>query len=648
MNKTLFTAGGTVIQLGAEMGVGGEGAVFDVPSRPKQVAKVYHAKHLPAPQKAAKLAFMASTADDLLLSYAAWPQDTLHSSKGGPMVGFLMPKVSGKAPVHMVYSPAHRRQDRPKAAWDFLLFVARNTAAAFDVLHRHGHVLGDVNQGNVLVGDDSKVVLIDSDSFQVDARGTLHYCEVGVSHFTPPELQGLSSFKGFKRTANHDNFGLALLIFHLLFGGRHPYSGVPLRDGVGESLEGDIKAFRFAYARDARNRGFQPPPRTIPLSLVPKPMEDMFYTAFTEQGTAKRPIAADWMHALDDLRQKLTKCSTSPAHVYPNHQSTCPWCALERDGVLYFVYLASTKIPTSSGFVLAQVWGLIEAVQPPPAIVIPNVTSAGLKPTPLPGNIRSKRSISVYKALVIILAVGLTVAFPMAWLLTVIGGFVAYSKVVSSANGKCEAENTRRRKTLSNAEYELEALVEQLKKDAGPEVFRQKKQELKTYRHEYEQLPNREKQELTALTAGAEARQREKFLQTCFIDIADISGLGPSRKTALRSFGIETAADVTKSRVMQVQGFGESRTRAVLDWRASCERRFRFNPATAVTAADQNAVKLRIHQRRVALEGLLKNGAAVLKSCQEAAVRKISEAQFKLTSLATDVEQARLDVTVIA
>jgi DNA-binding helix-hairpin-helix protein with protein kinase domain len=52
-----------------------------------------------------------------------------------------------------------------------------------------------VNQGNVLVGSDSKVVLIDSDSFQVNARGTLHLCEVGVSHFTPPELQGLSSFE---------------------------------------------------------------------------------------------------------------------------------------------------------------------------------------------------------------------------------------------------------------------------------------------------------------------------------------------------------------------------------------------------------------------------------------------------------------------
>ncbi len=83
----------------------------------------------------------------------------------------------------------------------------------FATVHEHGHVVGDVNQNSFMVGRDSKVVLIDSDSFQINANGTLHLCEVGVSHFTPPELQTLSSFVGFERTENHDNFGLALLIF---------------------------------------------------------------------------------------------------------------------------------------------------------------------------------------------------------------------------------------------------------------------------------------------------------------------------------------------------------------------------------------------------------------------------------------------------
>lgn len=42
----------------------------------------------------------------------------------------MMPKVSGKEPIHMIYSPAHRRQSYPHCAWDFLLYVARNIASS--------------------------------------------------------------------------------------------------------------------------------------------------------------------------------------------------------------------------------------------------------------------------------------------------------------------------------------------------------------------------------------------------------------------------------------------------------------------------------------------------------------------------------------
>ena len=96
MPKTLVTANGTPIQIGRELGKGGEGSVFEVPALHEQVAKLYH--RLPDAKKQAKLSFMASTVDQQLLSYVAWPQETLHSSRGGPVVGFLMPKEMGKTP----------------------------------------------------------------------------------------------------------------------------------------------------------------------------------------------------------------------------------------------------------------------------------------------------------------------------------------------------------------------------------------------------------------------------------------------------------------------------------------------------------------------------------------------------------------------
>lgn len=646
MAKTLVTSKGTPIQIGRELGKGGEGSVFEVPALANQVAKLYH--QLPDAKKQAKLTFMANTADQQLLNYVAWPQETLHSSRGGQVVGFLMPKVVGKDPVHMVYSPAHRRQDRPKAAWDFLLYVARNTAAAFEALHTHGHVLGDVNQGNILVGGDSKVVLIDSDSFQVNANGNLHLCEVGVSHFTPPELQGLSSFQGFTRTANHDNFGLALLIFHLLFGGRHPYSGVPLKPGVGDALETDIKGFRYAYAWDAATRGISPPPRSIPMSMVPDSMEAMFQMAFTEKGAlGGRPTAKQWESSLDSVRNRLKKCGASSVHVYPDHLSKCPWCALEQQGVVYFIDLGTTYTATGSGFNVTQVWAQIEAVPAPPPLSVPSIGGIPVVPAPLPTNIPGAGTAIFFRAVVVCVALFLFTAAPKAWFLVVLGAWVAWSAAGSSGSTERAAERSIRKAAEESARNAFNAVVERVKKEAGPDGFHVKKAELKKLRDELQAIPTQETQELSKLHSTAQDRQKQKFLERFFIDAADIPGVGPARKAALRSFGVETAADVSRNQVMQVKGFGESLTCAVTDWKASVERQFVFNPATAVSEADKNSVRAKFGARKSAIAATLGGGAAELQRFKQTAVSRANSLQPQLDHAAKQLAQAQSDLSLL-
>ncbi|MBT3067951.1 helix-hairpin-helix domain-containing protein [Rhodoferax sp. U11-2br] len=646
MAKTLFTSKGTSLQLGRELGKGGEGTVFETPSLSNQVVKLYH--QLPDAKKQAKLTFMASTADQQLLNYVAWPQETIHSSRGGPVAGFLMPQVVGKDPVHMVYSPAHRRQDRPKAAWDFLLYVARNTAAAFDALHTHGHVLGDVNQGNVLVGGDSKVVLIDSDSFQVNAKGVLHLCEVGVAHFTPPELQGLSSFQGFTRTANHDNFGLALLIFHLLFGGRHPYSGVPLKSGVGDALETDIKGFRYAYSRDAASRGISPPPRSIPLSMVPDSMEAMFQMAFTEKGAlGGRPTAKQWEHALDGVRTRLKKCGASSVHVYPDHLPKCPWCALEQQGVVYFIDLGGTYTTTETGFNLTQVWAQIEAIPAPPPVSEPNIGGISVVPTPLPANVPGGGTAVFFRVVVVCVAFACVAAMPQAWILFALGAWFAWAAAGSSGSNERAEEWKKRKAAEESARNLFNSILGRMKNEAGPEGFHQKKAELKKLKDELQAIPAQEAQELSKLHSTAQERQKQKFLERFFIDTADIPGVGPARKAALRSFGIETAADVSRNQVMQVRGFGESLTRAVTDWKASVERRFVFNPANAVSEADKNTVRAKFGARKSAISASLRGGAAELQRFKQMAASRASSLQPQLDQAAKLLAQAQSDLTLL-
>lgn len=646
MSKTLYTSKGNPVGIGREIGKGGEGSVFEVPSLANQVAKIYH--KAPDSKKQAKLSFMSSTADAALLKYVAWPQETLHLVPGGPVLGFLMPKVSSRDPVHMVYSPAHRRQGYPKAAWDFLLHVARNIASSFETVHGHGHIIGDVNQNSFMVGRDSTVVLIDSDSFQVNAKGTLHLCEVGVPHFTPPELQSLSSFNGFTRTTNHDNFGLALLLFHVLFGGRHPYSGVPQRSGVGDALENDIKNFRYAYARDNQARGFSPPPRSIPISALPAPLESMFHQAFTEQGaTGARPSAQQWVASLDALRTHLRKCSASSMHVYPDHLSTCPWCALERQGVVYFVDLGATYTPTPSGFVLTRAWALIEAVPAPPQYNIPQPAGISVTPKRLPNNIPGDGTVVFYRIIVVAIAIAVVGAVPGLMLFALIGGLFGWAMAGNAGSTERGVERENRRKSLETARQNYESLVASAKRDAGPDGFHARKVQLVNLKEEYEQLPVEEKKEIDKLQLTAQQRQMQSFLEKFFIDSANISGIGPTRKAALSSFGIETAADVNRNRVMQVRGFGEALTSTLLDWRASCERRFKFNPAAAASPLDKNAIHIKFAAKRATLESSLSAGPAELQKFCQSAMAQQTKLKPLLEAAAREVAQAEADLRVV-
>ena len=648
MTRSLYTSKGASIVIGTELGKGAEGSIFDVLALPSQAAKIYHTNKLPDTKKQQKLSFMPSKADPQLLNYVAWPQETLHTSRGGPIVGYLMPKAINRKPLHTLYSPAQRKQGYPAAAWDFLLYVARNVAASVETVHSHGYVIGDINENSFMVGQDSKVTLIDSDSFQINAQGTIHLCEVGTPIFTPPEMQILPSFAGFTRSVNHDNFGLALLIFHLLMGGRHPYSGVPLRNGVGDSLLTDIKHFRYAYARDNQLRGFNPPPLSTPVSILPDSLESMFHLAFTEKGASGiRPSAKQWVTALDSVRSRLKGCGASSMHVYPNHLTACPWCTLEKQGFTYFVSLIEPFKQTASNFNISRIWTSIQEISPPPAPHITIATNFTVTAQPLPAGVPGEVTTNVYRTIAV--AIGLFIAMAESktffWgiLISVIGWFVASNIGAKERT----AEKSRRSATLQSATTEYNTLVERIQREVGPQAFLAKRTVLEKLRNEHQGLPEAERLALLQLDSTARERQKQKFLNTCFIENATISGVGPARKAALRSFGIETAADISRNKVMQIQGFGESLTRAMTDWRASCERRFVFNAATAVTDADRQAVRSSIAARRNSIEAALNNGPSELQNLVRHAAMQRPKLSPLLDDAARKLAQAEKDLSVL-
>src|SRR5499426_4896582 len=273
MAKTFSTISSGQLLLGRRIGVGGEGEVYEVEDRHDLVAKRYHQR--PSPEKAEKLLLLSNIGTRRLRDVAAWPVDVLLDKPEGNIVGFVMSRIEMAEEVHALHSPKSRLQKFPDASWAFLIYVAANIARAVAAIHEHGFVIGDLNPKNILVTRKATVYLLDVDSFQVSAEGKTYRCEGGFPEYTPPELQGVA-FRGVDRAQGHDGFGLAVVIFQLLFLGRHPFSGRYL--GAGEMpLERAISESRFAYGADTEARKMRQPPGTLALDSMPTPLVDVFH-----------------------------------------------------------------------------------------------------------------------------------------------------------------------------------------------------------------------------------------------------------------------------------------------------------------------------------------------------------------------------------
>lgn len=318
----LQTPQGDVITLGKRIGSGGEGDVYEVVGKPDVLVKLY--KEAIEANKAAKLQFMVAHQTADLLQLTAWVIEVVENEQK-QIVGFLMPRLHNHKPIHDVYNTKSRKSHFPTADWRFLIHVATNVARAMAVIHAQGHVIGDVNHTSIWVTQKGTVRLIDCDSIQIKDGENVYKCEVGVPEFTPPELQG-KTLSEVLRTPNHDNFGLATLIFHLLFLGRHPFSGVFL--GQNEmNVPLAIREGRFAYGKHALGREMQPPPFTLPLEATSPRLVQLFQQAFMQ--VENRPTAQEWIETLEILAKNLKPCSNNNSHFNWQGATHCHWCALE-------------------------------------------------------------------------------------------------------------------------------------------------------------------------------------------------------------------------------------------------------------------------------------------------------------------------------
>jgi len=634
---TVISSDGRRLTLGTVIGKGGEGAVHHITEAPDLAAKIYNPGK--ARERLDKVTAMVAGALNRQSDYVAFPVDTLKSSSG-EFIGFTMKKVAGYKSVHDLYGPGSRKVEFPAADMKFLLRAAINLASAVASIHSTGCVIGDINHSGILVSNKAMVSLIDSDSFQYRSAGITYRCLVGVAEYTPPELQG-TLFDKIDRTPNHDNFGLAVLLFQLLFLGRHPFAGRYLGKGDMD-IKTAIKEGRFAYSSRKSETSMEPPPFVPTLGDYGEDIRKAFEEAFMPPGRhlGGRPTAASWVGLLKAVESNLAMCSADKSHVYPRQLGGCPWCKLER--TMGRSLFPAQFTPGGPIMDIGQLLTAIKTMPMPPRAPDPEQLIG-----PLPGLGRSAAAKQARQERTAAVGAGIIAAGVALYLISAVSGFWGVALLIGvgivaiksmDIKGKFATE-------LSGAKSGWDEQRKIWEAKAGPETFENRRNHYLSLGAAHSSLPQKERERLGVLDQKKRQLQLQKHMESHQIDRATIQRVGRGRKATLESYGFENAWDVQQRSVTGVPGFGPSLAGDVETWAKTVERKFVFNASIPTDPAAVLAVKSDIARQRAEIERELTKAPADLKQIADNASALRTKPPQALLDAYTRLKQVELDVS---
>ena len=327
--KSLTGSGKMTID-SSPLGKGGEGSVFVVNSHnvpgldeaSSLVAKIYHKPH--EGDRINKIKAMVVSKPDT--DSVAWPVAVLYDSIDGSFVGYAMKKLDSEN--FRQWAELSNTKDRRATSPDFdvkyALVACRNLAAAIESVHKSGHKVGDINESNIFVKADASVLLVDTDSAQIQSKsGEIFPCLVGKPEYTAPEISR-GSLKDNPRTTATDVFAFAVAVYQMLTGGAHPtdgiYNGAGDPPGVMDKMRSGIYP-----GLDPSVRGFSPVPR-VPSECIPSRVASYLLEALSVYPSARLSLY-EFIQIIDETLQCLQHCKKITTHWYDARDGGCPWCA---------------------------------------------------------------------------------------------------------------------------------------------------------------------------------------------------------------------------------------------------------------------------------------------------------------------------------
>ena len=636
-------AGSEEIHIAKRIGKGGEGEVYSLANKPGYAVKAY----LPAivASREQKIRAMVDARLHSSIASVAFPTQIVVDRKGG-FIGFLMRLVDQHREIHELQTPSSRLRHFPKADYRFLVNTAINVAGVFSNVHEAGCVIGDINQRSILVSEEGKVALIDTDSFQVTHGGQRFLCVVGVPEYTPPELQG-QSLKAIVRTADHDAFGLAVAIFQILCMDRHPFSG--RFKGSGDMpIERAIKEFRFAYS--SRDTQMEPPPSTVRLTDLSPKVREYFEAAFSPQSVGRRPTPAQWVESLQELQVSLRPCPSNKAHHYSRHASECPWCRMEMTyGVPMFVNQDYATVHIPRGMVddkvgfninVAAIQSLLNSITLPTQISIKLPSAPQASPSGEALGVKiGQRDFKGLGWLALIMAGIVAVATPVPTVVPlVVGGGLAiyffsgtpFSRFIAKFDGIAKRINQRVTHLQSTVPIE-KAL----------ETKAQALQKLEEYKSLVNDFTNIDRD----YNAVRRQQQLDAHLSAHTIRSARIPKLNSGDLASLASYGFTTAYDAKNRDVQDAHGIGPVKSSEIMRWVRTVEAKFQFRQE--YTQTDRQAIQTmrdNIVSRQQGCADSLNKLVENLKSEAKAVTDILNGADPQLVNLAAELGQAEADL----
>ncbi len=321
---------GRTLQLGEEIGRGGEGRIYRTVSQAHDglVAKVWDPGLDRDPSVLTELRRLTRSG---WLDPAGHPRVvTLHGGfedETGTPAGVLLAALpAGAFELGEVLTDADRHHARFSVS---LRWQMRMLARLSDVVaraHTERWLIGDLGPRNFAVLPDSGRVT----AFDIDAWQPLH--DAAPRRIAEDVLSPEAAASGdYTPTIEGDRWSLAVTVAVVLLNGRHPFDGVPI-----DESEGQVRA-NVAAGRNVLVGGGLRPTRDTPSIQQFSPRTRILLEQLLEQGVAspdERPTALTWTAALRDDERELRWCPTAEGSGLEEHlahpDANCGICARQR------------------------------------------------------------------------------------------------------------------------------------------------------------------------------------------------------------------------------------------------------------------------------------------------------------------------------